>query len=99
MRNILLNNTVDYFDIIKSISISVVYFVLGVIIFYSSYLGAKQRGTLINMGEWFKMNERINEIKKLESSPKVIKNLYNKEEIEEFLKLYKDLPTTVHNKK
>ena len=51
MRNILLNNTVDYFDIIKSISISIVYFILGVIIFYSSYLGAKQRGTLINMGE------------------------------------------------
>ena len=51
MRNILLNNTVNYFDIIKSISISIVYFVLGVIIFYSSYLGAKQRGTLINMGE------------------------------------------------
>ena len=45
------------------------------------------------------MNERIKEIKKLESSPKVLKNLYNKEEIEEFLKLYKDLPTTVHNKK
>ena len=37
------------------------------------------------------MNERIKEIKKLESPPKVIKNLYNKEEIEEFLKLYKDL--------
>ncbi len=51
MRNILLNNTVDYFDIIKSISISIVYFIVGVIIFYSSYLGAKQRGTLINMGE------------------------------------------------
>ena len=51
MRNILLNNTVNYLDIIKSISISIVYFILGVIIFYSSYLGAKQRGTLINMGE------------------------------------------------
>ena len=51
MRNILLNNTVNYFDIIKSISISIVYFILGVIIFYTSYLGAKQRGTLINMGE------------------------------------------------
>ena len=45
------------------------------------------------------MNERIKEIKKLESSPKVIKNLYNKEEIGEFLKLFRDLPTTVHNKK
>ena len=45
------------------------------------------------------MNERLKEIKKLESSPKVIKNLYSKEEIEEFLQLYKDLPITVHNKK
>ena len=46
------------------------------------------------------MREKIiEEIKKLESAPKIIKNLYNKEEIEEFLKLYKDLPTTVHNKK
>ena len=45
------------------------------------------------------MNEKIKEIKKLESPPKVIKDLYNKEEINEFLKLYEDLPTTVHNKK
>ena len=45
------------------------------------------------------MREKIEEIKKFESAPKVIKNLYNKEEIEEFLKLYKNLPTTVHNKK
>ena len=51
MRNILLNGTVNYFDIIKSISISIVYFVLGVIIFYTSFYGAKVRGTLINMGE------------------------------------------------
>ena len=45
------------------------------------------------------MQEKIEEIKKFESSPKVIKNIFNAEEIEEFLKLYKDLPTTVHNKK
>ena len=51
MRNILLNNSVDYFNIIKSISISVVYFIFGVIVFYFSYFGAKKRGTLINMGE------------------------------------------------
>ena len=51
MRNILLNNTVNYFDIIKSISISIVYFILGVIVFYVSFFGAKVRGTLINMGE------------------------------------------------
>ena len=51
MRSILLNGTVNYFDIIKSISISILYFILGVIIFYVSYFGAKVRGTLINMGE------------------------------------------------
>ena len=45
------------------------------------------------------MQEKIEEIKKFESSPKVIRNIFNAEEIEEFLKLYKDLPTTVHNKK
>tara|TARA_Y100000590_G_scaffold105063_1_gene119537 strand:- start:4199 stop:4906 length:708 start_codon:yes stop_codon:yes gene_type:complete len=45
------------------------------------------------------MREKIDEIKKLESTPKVVKNLYSKGEIKEFLKLYKDLPTTTHNKK
>jgi len=45
------------------------------------------------------MHEKIEKIKQLESAPKVIKNLYSKDEIEEFLQLYKDLPTTVHNKK
>ena len=51
MRNILLNNTVDYFQIYKAISISSLYFLLGVIIFYLSYYGARIRGTLINIGE------------------------------------------------
>ena len=51
MRNILINNSVNYFNIFKSISISVVYFIFGVIVFYFSYFGAKKRGTLINMGE------------------------------------------------
>jgi ABC-2 type transport system permease protein len=51
MRNILINNSVNWFQIIKSISISIVYFIFGVIIFYMSYFGAKIRGTLINMGE------------------------------------------------
>jgi ABC-2 type transport system permease protein len=51
MRNILLNNSVNWFQIIKSISISIMYFVFGVIVFYVSYFGAKVRGTLVNMGE------------------------------------------------
>ncbi len=51
MRNILLNDVVNFFDIFKAISISILYFVLGVIVFYVSFFGAKVRGTLINMGE------------------------------------------------
>ena len=45
------------------------------------------------------MHKKINEIKKIEKPPKVLKNLFSNEEIDEFLKLYKNLPTTVHNKK
>ncbi len=45
------------------------------------------------------MHKNIDQIKRLESSPKVIKNLFSKNEIEEFINLYKKLPTTVHNKK
>ena len=45
------------------------------------------------------MREKIEEIKKSESPPKIIKNLYSEDEIQDFLKLYKDLPVTTHNKK
>jgi hypothetical protein len=45
------------------------------------------------------MHKEIDKIKKLESPPKVIKNLFSKDEINKFLDLYNNLPTTVHNKK
>jgi ABC-2 type transport system permease protein len=51
MRNILINNTINYFQIYKAISISSIYFLLGVIVFYLSFYGARIRGTLINIGE------------------------------------------------
>ncbi|MBA1339525.1 MAG: ABC-2 type transport system permease protein [Pelagibacterales bacterium] len=51
MRNILINGTVNYLQIIKAISISSLYLLLGIAIFYLSYYGARVRGTLINMGE------------------------------------------------
>ena len=51
MRNILINQTVNVIEITKSILISIIYFVLGVIVFYASYYGAKKKGTLINIGE------------------------------------------------
>ena len=44
------------------------------------------------------MHSKIDEIKKNESPPKVIKNLFSKDEINKFLNLYNQLPTTVHNK-
>ena len=45
------------------------------------------------------MNSNIDNIKKLESAPKIIKNIFNKDEINSFLKLYRNLPITKHNKK
>ena len=51
MRNILIYDTISYFQILKAVFISFIYFVFGIITFYLSYKGAKNRGTLINMGE------------------------------------------------
>ena len=51
MRNILIYDIVSYFQILKAVCISLVYFIVGIFIFYLSYNGAKNRGTLINMGE------------------------------------------------
>jgi len=51
LRNILINDVVSFSAITKSITISAIYFIFGVIIFYWAYFGAKKRGTLINIGE------------------------------------------------
>ena len=45
------------------------------------------------------MHKKIEEIKKNESKPKVLKNIFDKKDIERFLKLYSELPTTTNNKK
>ena len=45
------------------------------------------------------MHKNIDKIKELEGDPKIIKNLFSKNEIEKFSGLYNKLPTTVHNKK
>ena len=45
------------------------------------------------------MHKKIQQIKENEGRPKVIKNLFSKEEIELFKKLYTELPITIHNKK
>ena len=51
MRSILIDNLVNYYAVFKACVISFIYFIIGIIVFYSSYSGAKLRGTLINMGE------------------------------------------------
>ena len=51
MRGILIDNVINYHSILKACLISIVYFIIGIIVFYVSYNGAKKRGTLINMGE------------------------------------------------
>ena len=50
-RSILVNNTVDYTNIINALLLNLVYFVLAVMIFYYSFYGARKKGTLVNMGE------------------------------------------------
>ena len=51
MRNVLIHDIVNYYQIFKAIIISFIYFIFGIIVFYVSYEGAKNRGTLINIGE------------------------------------------------
>ena len=51
MRNILIYDIVSYKQIFKAIFISFLYFAVGVTTFYLSYSGARNRGTLINIGE------------------------------------------------
>ena len=51
MRNILINDLINYYEVLKACIISFTYFIGGIVIFYYSYGGAKDRGTLINMGE------------------------------------------------
>ncbi len=45
------------------------------------------------------MHKQLEKIKEFQGKPKVIKNIFNKEEIEKFINLYNELPTTIHNKK
>jgi len=50
-RSILINNAVDYTNIINALLLNLVYFILSVMIFYYSFYGARKKGTLVNMGE------------------------------------------------
>ncbi len=45
------------------------------------------------------MHKQIEKIRLSEGKPKVIKNVFSSKNIEQFIKLYNELPITVHNKK
>ena len=45
------------------------------------------------------MHAQLDEIKKNESKPIILKNVFNNKEIGKFMELYNQLPITVHNKK
>ena len=51
VRSILLDNVVNYSNIISALMLNLIYFTLAVAIFYLAFSGAREKGTLINVGE------------------------------------------------
>ena len=49
--SILVNNVVNYKNIIAALSLNLFYFIGSIIVFYLSFHGARKKGTLVNMGE------------------------------------------------
>ena len=50
-RSILINNVVNYNNIMNALALNAFYFVGAIIIFYTAFYGARKKGTLVNMGE------------------------------------------------
>ena len=50
-RNILINNFINYENLRQAYLLNLIYFALGISLFYYSFLRARIKGTLINMGE------------------------------------------------
>lgn len=51
VRSILLNNVVNYTNIMSALMLNFIYFVLSIFVFYSAFSEARKKGTLINVGE------------------------------------------------
>ena len=51
VRSILLNNVVNYSNIMSALVLNLVYFISAIFVFYSAFHEARKRGTLINVGE------------------------------------------------
>ena len=50
-RSILVNNVVNYSNIMSALMLNLIYFTSAIVIFYIAFSGARKKGTLINMGE------------------------------------------------
>ena len=50
-RNILINNIVDYNNILYAFYLNIFYFIIGISLFYYSFSQARKKGSLINIGE------------------------------------------------
>ena len=50
-RNILINGFVNYENLKQAYLLNLIYLIIGMILFYLSFLRARVKGTLINMGE------------------------------------------------
>ena len=51
VRSILINNVVNYSNIITALELNLIYFTAAVFIFYLAFYGARKKGTLVNVGE------------------------------------------------
>jgi ABC-2 type transport system permease protein len=51
VRSILLNNVVNYSNILSALMINLFYFTAAIMTFYLAFSGARKKGTLINIGE------------------------------------------------
>jgi len=51
VRSILLDNVVNYSNILTALKLNLIYFASAVSIFYLAFYGARKKGTLINVGE------------------------------------------------
>ena len=50
-RSILVNNVVNYKNIVTALTLNLFYFVGAIIVFYLAFHGARKKGTLVNIGE------------------------------------------------
>jgi len=51
VRSILVNNVVNYYNIMSALILNFIYFLLSIFVFYSAFDEARKKGTLINVGE------------------------------------------------